>query len=1023
MNKTLFVNLSDIHIKNTSKNNVLEKLNVFVFTLKSLKEMGGFEKIILLVSGDLAFSGSKEEYDLLVPIFEELATCYDLIMCPGNHDHNFSSYKSSVTRNTLIKIDPELQDEESIDIITKGMKDYFEFESNFETLKVINSTPLSKQFEIKSGEGMYLISTLNTAWCSQIHEHGGDICFPQKFIPKTNKKTNGILFFHHPLSWFSPDNQKAIRNIIREEYAIILTGHEHLKDEFTVKGESNSCLMIETMPFDDPSIVDNGFITFHIESNDIILTSYKWSASRFLEDKIIRKSDILKASSISNSYVTVNHDFNISLHDIGVSYIHPDKEVISLEDVFVYPNLKSLDADDKFDLKKISSENLLDNDKSKIVLIGDEYCGKSTLLKKIFIDSIEKNKLPLLIDGGSIRNGGTEYDKIIARHVAKQYIDMTNIEFISSSVEKVLLLDGFDYIKGDRKSIEIFLERSSNIFKKIIITVSDTFDFSGSEFLGDGYFDKTYFKYEISKLGHRLRYELVNKWNQLKEECQNEKGSLVFKNNHAVKTISQVIGRNYVPSTPFFLLTLLQSMENGNALEVSANTYGYYYEYLITQSLGNASVKKEELDEFFNYVKELSNYFFKNNLKEDSNNNLWDFNANFCEDYGVKIDFQTRCGLLVRAKILEKKDNDYFRFKYPYVYYFFIAKYLSDTITHISTISTVDNLIATLGKRRSMSILMFLTHHSRDESILDKVIAQARTLFSETAPTKLELDTNLINKIVDQLSELPVIYENQNKIDLRRKVESQIDEFEENDHHSLDTVLDEDDDFSNSDEKNRDNYALETSDFMKSMNLTFKSLEILGQLSRNYYGSLKVIQKKKLLDQAIKAPLRSLGYFFTLIEDNTEATLDMVEKRIIEKYQDKMDVTTSSDVRESAKRFLFELTLSISFFFITKISSSIGSIHLQQVISEVCDEIGSNSGKLIKLATLLEMGNAVSIDELRRFINGMERNHLSDRLLKSIVLNYLYMFERSDTETQQICSISGINYGSVSKQIGFHKLK
>lgn len=91
-------------------------------------------------------------------------------------------------------------------------------------------------------------------------------------------------------------------------------------------------------------------------------------------------------------------------------------------------------------------------------------------------------------------------------------------------------------------------------------------------------------------------------------------------------------------------------------------------------------------------------------------------------------------------------------------------------------------------------------------------------------------------------------------------------------------------------------------------------------------------------------------------------------------------------------------------------------------MQNIIDEIGSNSGKLIQLATLLELGNSVSVDDFRRFFSRMEKNHLLDRLLKAIVVNYLYMFERSDSETQQICYITGINYKAISKQIGFDRI-
>lgn len=1030
MPKTLFVILSDIHIKTSNKEDVLHKFDIFIKTLNAIRKLGDHHKIVILVSGDLAFSGKAEEYDYLESVFEELATNYDLIMCPGNHDHDFSSYTSSMTRNHMLRMDVELQDEESIDIIKKGMVNFFDFKGKFQTFKPKNVTPLSECYDIPTQQTNITVATFNSAWCSMLHERGGDIKFPVKYLPRVDKGQNNILFFHHPLSWFEPDNQKAIRNLIRDDYTIIVTGHEHLNDNFKIVGESNSCLMIEAMSFEDPYIEDNGFLTFEIDDSAVTINSYLWREGQFELGKSYNKNEILKSFSISNKDATVNYDYYTNLLDIGVHYIHPDKDTIDLNDVFVYPNLKVLSEENKFDMKKVSSNIILKNEHKKILLVGDEYCGKSTLLRKLFIDSVGNNQIPLLIEGSSIRNGNIEYEKIISRSVTKQYDNLTGVDFINLANEKVLLLDGFEYVKGDKKSISSFLEKSSNIFDKIIITVSDTYDFSGSELLGDSYFDNEFYKYEILKLGYRLRYELVNKWNQLKEECSQDNGALIFKNNHAVKTITKVIGRNYVPSTPFFLLTLLQSMESGNALEVSANTYGYYYEYLITQSLGNASVKKDELDELFNYVKILANHFFTQNLKDDSKDALWDFNRNFCDIYGVKIDFESRFKLLVNAKILEKKEGDYYKFKYPYVYYFFIAKHLSDTIRTKETIDIIDGLVSTLGRRKSMSILMFLTHHSRDESILDKVVLQAQSLFSESTPYRLDVDTEFVNKIVNKLPMTPVTFERQNLLELRKQIETQKDNIEDGHEHDYDSILNREE---NEDDRDESRHPTkvgqaqkeidETNNYLKDMNLTFKSLEILGQLSRNYYGSLTVIQKKKLLEEAIKAPLRSLDYFFSLIEQNTESSFEMIEMKILEKLQAKIESNTENAMREVARKLMFEMIFGLCFFFVTKISASIGSTNLQQVIDDVCDDMSSNAGKLIKLATMLELGNSVSIEQLRRSLSEFEKNHLSDRLTKSIVLNYLYMFERSDKDAQQICSLAGINFGNVSKQIGLERLK
>lgn len=1011
MENALFLNISDIHVKKDNKDRVIKKLDALIKHLNVLSIDYG--DIFILVSGDIAYSGKKEEYEFIYDRFEDLATKYHLILCPGNHDHDFSVYKS-IVRNHLLKADVETLDDESIEIITEGMNAYNDFEKSLATFKPNRENKLSKNYVLDLGERKVSVTTFNTAWCSQIHEKGGSMSFPTKYVIEHLHCEVNITMLHHPLSWLEPNNHKQLRNLLRESSNIVITGHEHVEDNLKMESESNKCLMLEAMSFDDEWSEDNGFITFNFEENDILVNNYKWQGDEYNKIKEIRQSEIIKNNSISINNHIVKFDYLRSIKDIGVNFIHPDKDDLTLEDVFIYPNLKKLDGDSKLDMKKFSSDRILTGEENKVILIGDEYCGKSTLLKKYFLDAAKKGYLPLLIDGGAVKRAGLEYDKILSKVLGAQYENLSLAEFVNSETTKIALIDGFDLIRGDRKSIDLFLEKTNRVFDIIIITVSDSFDFNGSELIGENYFDESYDKYEILRLGYKLRYDLVHKWNSLKEECNNERKVLLAKNDLAFKTITRIIGRNYIPSTPFFLLTMLQSMENGNSLDVNASSYGYYYEYLITHSLGSASVRKEELDEFFNYVKELSFHYFTQNLQEETTKNLWDFNSTFCHDYGVRIDYENRIALLVKAKIMEKKDGGYYKFKYPYVYYFFIAKHLAETIRDEKTVEIINGLVSSLGKRRSMSILMFLTHHSRDESILDKVVEQASKLFADNKPAKLDMNIKSINDIIDSLPKLN--FQKQDRLQLRRQIEEGKDNFDG------DNEIDSFEDDVHDDNDNEDSRHQEGVDLLKEMNLTFKSLEILGQLSRNYYGSLKVPQKKRLLGEAIDAPLRSLDFFIGYIKDETDIVLDAIERKISEQIGERDISLTQLQLREMAKHFLFQLVLSLSYTFVTKISSSIGSNNLQPVIDELCDAHDSNAGKILKLATMLELGNSISVEHLKTILQTLDKNPVADNLVKSIILNYLYMFERSDVEVQQICSVAGISYNSVSRQIGLDKL-
>lgn len=284
--------------------------------------------------------------------------------------------------------------------------------------------------------------------------------FPTKYVIEPSQCDVNITMLHHPLSWLEPNNHKELRNILRESSNIVITGHEHIEDNLRMESESNKCLMLEAMSFDDDWSEDNGFTTFRFEENDIVVNNYKWQGEDYTKINEVRQSEIIKSNSISINNHIVKFDYLKSLKDIGVNFIHPDKDDLDLEDVFIYPNLKKLDGDNKLDMKKFSSENILSGDHSRVILIGDEYCGKSTLLKKYFLDAAKKGCLPLLIDGGALKRAGLEYNKILSKLLDSQYENLSLADFINSEFTKVALIDGFDLIRGDRKSVEIFFGKN-----------------------------------------------------------------------------------------------------------------------------------------------------------------------------------------------------------------------------------------------------------------------------------------------------------------------------------------------------------------------------------------------------------------------------------------------------------------------------------------------------------------------------------------------------------------------------------
>lgn len=1014
MKGCLFIILSDIHVKNSNHKVIKNKLEKFITHVKTLKLVKNKEKIVIIVSGDIAYSGKKEEYESIREQFQQLKDNYSIIICPGNHDHDFDQYNNSdsvSSRNRMLHMQADELDDGAIQYASSGMQSYRDFETEFSNCQILQENPISKLFNIGDTKNSFLVESLNTAWCSTMKERGGDIHFPSKYILSSKEKKAKIMFFHHPLAWFEPNNSKQIRNLIRESSSIVITGHEHLSDSFKVDTDAVSTLMIESMPLDDSSISKNGFLTFEIEDGDVLLTNYIWQKDDFIEGDPELKSDIVerKSNLVSNKFEIKNLFFE-KLQDTGVSYSHQSKEKLTMSDIFIYPKIKRITHENE-QIKRLSSSEILSIPFKKIILIGEEFTGKTTLLKKIFIDAMNANILPLYLECDEIRKAGKSVDKLLEKSINEQYVQRTLVDFTNTDAEKLVLIDNFDEIRNDKKTLKNLMSIIENIFDRIIITVGDDYEISEYGLIDEPILGDEYIRYNLLKFGFQLRYDLVNKWNSIKQECSNERKILLLKNDNASRMIDTIIGRNYIPSTPFFLLTMLQSFDDNQSNDMKTSSYGYYYQYLITSNLGLSSVNKEQLDEIFNYITELSYHFYCNKKQEDSKENLWIFNKKFCDEYGVQIDFGDRFNLLVNAKILNKTAENYYCFKYHYIYYFFIAKYFADHLNESEVTVSIDLMIESLNHKQSMSILMFITHHTKDETILNKIVNKAQKLFSGVKPAEIDIDADFINTIIDNLPDIE--FTSQDRLTFRRESERLRDEI------SNDTS----DDSENPQTPSKDTKSnvQNVNDLYEELSLSFRSLELLGQLSRNYYGSLKMQQKEKLLEAAIETPLRSLGYLLDLLSREPDKLIDALESKINEMLHTKNSYT-NLQVREVAKQILFRMVLGISYNMVTKISSSIGSTQLQLVINKVCDELGSNSGKIIKLASMLELGQNLSMDELKEIIHNINNNHLSSMLVKTIVINYLYMFERSDQDVQRICHIAKISYAPISKDIAFQKI-
>ena len=90
------IQLSDIHF-NSLEDFVLDKKNLFIDACCS--ELTDCSKIVLVITGDISFSGDTDQYDIAYEFFKEIEhqirerstyiNSFQYVIVPGNHDCNF----------------------------------------------------------------------------------------------------------------------------------------------------------------------------------------------------------------------------------------------------------------------------------------------------------------------------------------------------------------------------------------------------------------------------------------------------------------------------------------------------------------------------------------------------------------------------------------------------------------------------------------------------------------------------------------------------------------------------------------------------------------------------------------------------------------------------------------------------------------------------------------------------------------------------------------------------------------------
>lgn len=676
--------------------------------------------------------------------------------------------------------------------------------------------------------------------------------------------------------------------------------------------------------------------------------------------------------------------FYLKLNDLDVPFLHKNKEIVNLNDIFVYPDLKRLkdeykDMENTFNSFELKS---LEKERSKILIIGDEQTGKTSLAKTFTSGYFDQGLLSILIDGFQISTSDPE--KMLEKYIVEQYETNDPSKYYSSNAKKIIIIDNFHKNTLNKNAQKKFFNNLGNKFDRIIVFIDKYVQYDESEISVFGNF----FQYEILPFGHVKRGELIEKWNSIGQvETIDPKvlGGLV---DSTTRHINAIIRGNIVPPRPIYILTLIQTLDAYKGNDHQLTSYGHCYQALILMALEKQKVKQVEYDIYFNYLLEISYFIFEKNISGLKHEDVEIFRTNYSSKFVIK-DHDDIESILIRAKILNYT-NGLLSFSYKYVYYFFVAKYLAEKADEKICETLISGLCKNVHTERNANILIFLVHHTKKAKIIDEILLNTMYVFDEYKEETLETKGLTFLKGFD--TNLPALILEQKNTDKERKKQLVIKD-------RIESVK------LNEEIQEKENGLVTENKFIGDIVRSVRSVEIIGQILRNYHGSLKKEDLKNLSTQSIAVGLRFLKAFFETSETLREPILEMLEN-ILNDGRNISDEEVTKKAKDAYLTMCYQTTIGV----VWKIANSIGEDRLVKIYEEISkDKSNSIAMKLIEIIIKLEYTEKTPQTEINNLAKELKNtNPFGFRVLQHILIQHLYLHHSSPAERQWISSTLNI---------------
>lgn len=462
--QVLFLHLSDIHLQ-VNRDYSSEKIRRIVDAVPCEFQ---FDRAFLIISGDLANSGSADEYHVAKRLIDDLNCGFRskgikpaILFVPGNHD--IAIPQDSPTAEMLIERKRTSMDDAYAHELEK-MDPFFEF-ANEHCLFRSEYSDSTEQFDIGNQACRIKATMLNSAPFSTRERTDKEIHYlPERAICSIEKSSDtnlNIVIMHHSCEWFEDESKRHLEQRLYEHCDILFIGHEHdgFAESYANSNRQHLTVsrggVISTSSYDESS-----FSILHYDSETMLLTTlyFTWDRQYSIYTEHNREKMTLRPKTPGQA--TPNAEF--------IEALKPNFSLIDapLESYFVFPALEtSIRVDDDPFPVIASDDEFFDfiNTNPCVNIVGSKSSGKTALLMHLYNSSINRGYSPLFL-GESNSRPSIKYlfDDLIGDQYGRN--ESASARFKQSSIQKkVLFIDDFDRLKRNGSDAAFIQEALKNV--------------------------------------------------------------------------------------------------------------------------------------------------------------------------------------------------------------------------------------------------------------------------------------------------------------------------------------------------------------------------------------------------------------------------------------------------------------------------------------------------------------------------------------------------------------------------------